>query len=136
MVNLIKVENLLAQTSTRARVLTFGDAVSSAPNKQEVSAVGCQEQRTLNPSFSRCSNWRILANDVKNQVLVFRILDHDRFSKNDLMGTVIMPLRTRICMSADEETLLTRERLHEAILGGRSPLFPDVVLMKKGKKGG
>ncbi|CAI8056461.1 Synaptotagmin 1, partial [Geodia barretti] len=92
MVNLIKVENLPLKPPNQGSCDPFV-MLFLLPNKQEVLQ-SVVKQRTLNPEFQQVFEFGgILANDLKNQVLVFRVFDHDRFSKNDLMGTVIMPLK-------------------------------------------
>jgi synaptotagmin-1 len=91
-VNLIKVENLPPKPPNQGSCDPFV-MMFLLPNKQEVLQ-SVIKQGTLNPEFQQVFEFGgILANDLKNQVLVFRVFDHDRFSKNDLMGTVIMPLK-------------------------------------------
>lgn len=76
-VNLMKAENLpqkqACQGSCDPFVMMF-----LLPNKQEVLQ-SVIKQRTLNPVFKQVFEFSgILAHDLKNQVLVFRVFDHDR----------------------------------------------------------
>ena len=77
MVNLIKVENLPPKPPNQGSCDPFV-MLFLLPNKQEVLQ-SVVKQRTLNPEFQQVFEFGgILANDLKNQVLVFRIFDHDR----------------------------------------------------------
>lgn len=63
------------------------------PNKVEIfdSKV---VSHTLNPVFDQIFEFRNLqANEVHKQSLVLLIYDHDRFSKNDFIGAVVLSLR-------------------------------------------
>ena len=77
MVNLIKVENLPLKPPNQGSCDPFV-MLFLLPNKQEVLQ-SVVKQRTLNPEFQQVFEFGgILANDLKNQVLVFRVFDHDR----------------------------------------------------------
>ena len=77
MVNLIKVENLPPKPPNQGSCDPFV-MLFLLPNKQEVLQ-SVVKQRTLNPEFQQVFEFGgILANDLKNQVLVFRVFDHDR----------------------------------------------------------
>ena len=63
------------------------------PNKEETfqSAV---IYKTLNPVFDQSFQFQGLTpDDIRRQTLIFRIYDHDRFTKNDSIGTVALPLQ-------------------------------------------
>lgn len=76
-VNLIKVENLPRKPPNQGSCDPFV-MMFLLPNKQEVLQ-SVIKQRTLNPEFQQVFEFGgILANDLKNQVLVFRVFGHDR----------------------------------------------------------
>lgn len=76
-VNLIKVVNLPQKPPNQGSCDPFV-MMFLLPNKQEVLQ-SVIKQRTLNPEFQQVFEFGgILANDLKNQVLVFRVFDHDR----------------------------------------------------------
>ena len=62
------------------------------PNKAEI----CQSKiidKTLNPDFDEMFEFKNLTSDeVRQQTIVFRIYDHDKYSKNDFIGAVLLPL--------------------------------------------
>ena len=50
--------------------------------------------KTLNPIFNQSFEFHNLQlDDVHRQSLVFRIYDHDKFSKNDMIGGIVLPLK-------------------------------------------
>jgi len=62
------------------------------PNKEEVYE-STVISRTLNPVFEQSFEFhRQLPDGIRQQTLVFRVYDHDRFSRNDLIGSVVFPL--------------------------------------------
>ena len=62
------------------------------PNKEEVYESSVIS-RTLNPVFEQSFEFhRQLPDGIRQQTLVFRVYDHDRFSRNDLIGSVVFPL--------------------------------------------
>lgn len=76
-VNLIKVENLPPKPPNQGPCDPFV-MMFLLPNKQEVLQ-SVIKHGTLNPEFQQVFEFGgILANDLKNQVLVFRIFDHDK----------------------------------------------------------
>ena len=76
-VSLLKAENLPQKPSHQGTCDPFV-MMFLLPNKQEVLQSSIK-QRTLNPEFQQVFEFGgILANDLKNQVLVFRVFDHDR----------------------------------------------------------
>ena len=76
-VNLIKAENLPPKPANQGSCDPFV-MMFLLPNKQEVLQ-SVVKHRTLNPEFQQVFEFGgILANDLKNQVLVFRVFDHDR----------------------------------------------------------
>ena len=76
-VNLIKVVNLPRKPANQGSCDPFV-MMFLLPNKQEVLQ-SVVKHRTLNPEFQQVFEFGgILANDLKNQVLVFRVFDHDR----------------------------------------------------------
>ena len=75
--NLIKIVNLPQKPANQGSCDPFV-MMFLMPNKQEVLQ-SVIKQRTLNPEFQQVFEFGgILANDLKNQVLVFRVFDHDR----------------------------------------------------------
>ena len=60
------------------------------PNKEEIFESKIV-YKTLNPIFNQSFQFQL--DDVHRQSLVFRIYDHDRFSKNDMIGGVVLPLK-------------------------------------------
>jgi hypothetical protein len=63
------------------------------PNKEETfqSAV---IYKTLNPVFDQSFQFQGLTpDDIRRQTLIFRIFDHDRFTRNDSIGMVALPLQ-------------------------------------------
>lgn len=76
-VNLMKAENLPQKPANQGSCDPF-IMMFLLPNKQEVLQ-SVIKQRTLNPVFKQVFEFSgILAHDLKNQVLVFRVFDHDR----------------------------------------------------------
>lgn len=76
-VNLMKAENLPQKPASQGSCDPF-IMMFLLPNKQEVLQ-SVIKQRTLNPVFKQVFEFSgILAHDLKNQVLVFRVFDHDR----------------------------------------------------------
>ena len=62
------------------------------PNKEEVFESNVIS-RTLNPVFDQSFEFhRQLPDGIRQQTLVLRVYDHDRFSRNDLIGSVVFPL--------------------------------------------
>lgn len=64
------------------------------PNKEEIfqSSVVC---KTLNPIFDQSFQFQGLTpDDIRRQTLIFRIYDHDRFSRNDSIGMIALPLES------------------------------------------
>ena len=63
------------------------------PNKEEIFESKIV-YKTLNPVFDQSFEFHNLQlDDVHRQSLVFRIYDHDRFSKNDMIGGIVLPLK-------------------------------------------
>lgn len=63
------------------------------PNKEETfqSAI---IYKTLNPVFNQSFQFQGLTpDDIRRQTLILRIYDHDRFTKNDSIGMVALPLQ-------------------------------------------
>ena len=63
------------------------------PNKEETfqSAI---IYRTLNPVFDQSFQFkRLTPDDIRRQTLILRIYDHDRFTRNDSIGMVALPLQ-------------------------------------------
>ena len=64
------------------------------PNKEETfqSAV---IDKSLNPIFDQSFEFRNLTpDDIHQQTLIFKVYDHDRFSHNDIIGVVALPLES------------------------------------------
>ena len=62
------------------------------PNK-EVLYESKVVSQTLDPVFDESFEFdKLTADDIRRQSLVFRLYDHDRFSKNDTIGGVVLPL--------------------------------------------
>ena len=63
------------------------------PNKEEIFESKIV-YKTLNPVFNQSFEFHNLQlDDVHRQSLVFRIYDHDRFSKDDIIGGIVLPLK-------------------------------------------
>ena len=63
------------------------------PNKEEIFE-SKTVYKTLNPVFDQSFEFHnLLLDDVYRQSLVFRIYDHDRFSKDDMIGGIVLPLK-------------------------------------------
>ena len=63
------------------------------PNKEEIFESKIV-YKTLNPVFDQSFEFHNLQlDDVHRQSLVFQIYDHDRFSKNDIIGGIVLPLK-------------------------------------------
>ena len=63
------------------------------PNKEEIFESKIV-YKTLNPVFNQSFEFHNLQlDDLHRQSLVFRIYDHDRFSKNDMIGGIVLPLK-------------------------------------------
>ena len=63
------------------------------PNKEEVFESKIV-YKTLNPVFDESFEFHNLQlDDMHRQSLVFQIFDHDRFSKNDIIGGIVLPLK-------------------------------------------
>lgn len=62
------------------------------PNKEETFQSAIID-KTLNPIFDQSFEFRRLTpDDIHRQTLIFKIYDHDRFSHNDIIGMVALPL--------------------------------------------
>ena len=78
------------------------------PDKEEVFQSRVV-MKSLNPIFDETFGFRgILAHEVYEKVLVFRVFDYDMVSRNDFIGTVVLPLRT-----ADLYGATVRKRIDE-----------------------
>ena len=63
------------------------------PNKEEIFESKIV-YKTLNPVFNQSFEFHNLQlDDLHRQSLVFRIYDHDRFSKDDMIGGIVLPLK-------------------------------------------
>ena len=63
------------------------------PNKEEIFESKIV-YKTLNPFFYQSFEFHnLLLDDLYRQSLVFRIYDHDRFSKDDMIGGIVLPLK-------------------------------------------
>ena len=63
------------------------------PNKEEIFESQIV-YKTLNPVFDESFEFHNLQlDDVHRQSLVFRIYDHDKFSKNEMIGGIFLPLK-------------------------------------------
>ena len=63
------------------------------PNKEEIFKSQIV-YKTLNPVFDQSFEFHNLQlDDIHRQSLVFRIYDHDKFFKNDIIGGIVLPLR-------------------------------------------
>ena len=50
--------------------------------------------KTLNPSFNEHFEFKnVHPDDVQRQTMVFKVYDHDKYSKNDFIGTATLPLK-------------------------------------------
>ena len=50
--------------------------------------------KTLNPRFNEHFEFKnVPPNDVRHQTMVFRVYDHDKYSKNDFIGASMLPLK-------------------------------------------
>ncbi len=62
------------------------------PNKEEIFESRIIYQ-TLNPVFDQSFEFKkLMADDIRRQTLVLRVYDHDKFSKNDNIGGVLLPM--------------------------------------------
>ena len=62
------------------------------PNKEEIFESKVIYQ-TLNPIFDQSFEFKKLTtDDIRRQTLVLRVYDHDKFSRNDTIGAVLLPL--------------------------------------------
>ena len=78
------------------------------PNKEEIFESKVIQQ-TLSPVFDQSFEFKkFLPGDIRQQTLVMRVYDHDRFSKNDTIGGVVLPLE-----SADLFGVVMRMRIEE-----------------------
>ncbi len=49
---------------------------------------------TLNPSFNEHFEFKNVSHDdIQRQTIVFKVFDHDKYSKNDFIGTSMLPLK-------------------------------------------
>lgn len=63
------------------------------PNKEEIFESKVIQQ-TLDPVFDQSFEFKKLTpDDIFRQTLILRVYDHDKFSKNDSIGGVILPLK-------------------------------------------
>ena len=63
------------------------------PNKEEIFESKIV-YKTLNPVFDQSFEFHNLQlDDIHRQSLVFRIYDHDKFFKNEIIGGIVLPLR-------------------------------------------
>lgn len=86
------------------------------PNKEEIFESKIVYQ-SLNPVFDQSFEFkRLLPDDIRNQTLILRVYDHDRFTKNDTIGGVILPLE-----NADLFGVVMRMQIEE-----RPDLFSEV----------
>ena len=107
-VNLVKVENLPPKPPNQGSCDPFV-MMFLLPNKQEVLQ-SVIKQRTLNPEFQQVFEFGgILANDLKNQVLVFRVFDHDRCVCVCVCACACVRVRVRVRV----HVCVWRERLRE-----------------------
>jgi hypothetical protein len=90
------------------------------PNKEETfqSAV---IYKTLNPVFDQSFQFQGLTpDDIRRQTLIFRIFDHDRFTRNDSIGMVALPLQNadlygvvmRMLVQDEEEVRIDLDSLY------------------------
>ena len=70
---------------------------------------------TLNPSFNEHFEFKnISADDIRRQTMVFKVYDHDKFSKNDFIGASMLPLKNAdlygatMTIAVDEKALDAR----------------------------
>lgn len=62
------------------------------PNKEEIFESKVV-RHSLDPVFDQSFEFqRLMPNDIRKQTLVLRVYDHDKFSKNDTIGGIILPL--------------------------------------------
>lgn len=85
------------------------------PNKEEIFESKVKYQ-TLDPIFDQSFEFKkLLPDDIRRQTLVMRVYDHDRFSKNDSIGGIILPLESAdlfgvvMRMKIDENPMLFTE---------------------------
>ena len=63
------------------------------PSREEILQTPIVE-KDLNPVFDQVFEFRgILSQELYQQVLVLQVLDHDRFLSDDLIGTVLIPMK-------------------------------------------
>lgn len=91
------------------------------PNKEEIFE-SMVILRSLDPVFDESFEFKKLtADDIRRQSLTLRVYDHDRFSKNDTIGGVILPLENAdlfgvvMRMEIDQSENLFSGVRHEAI---------------------
>ena len=85
------------------------------PNKEEIFESKIV-YKTLNPVFDQSFEFHNLQlDDLHRQSLVFRIYDHDRFSKNDMIGGIVLPLK-----DVDVYGVVYRMRVDERVENFRS----------------
>ena len=64
------------------------------PNREEIFESSIVP-KTLDPVFDQSFQFeKLTPDDIRRQTLIFRIYDHDKFSKNDIIGAVGLPLKT------------------------------------------
>ena len=80
------------------------------PNKVEIFQ-SKTISRTLNPVYNQSFEFQALtSDDIRRQTLIFRVYDHDKFSKNDNIGGVSLPLD-----GADLFGVVMRMRIEEGL---------------------
>ena len=63
------------------------------PNKEEIFESKIV-YKSLNPVFDQSFEFKsLMPDDIQEQTLVLRIYDHDKYSKNDTIGGVVLPLK-------------------------------------------
>ena len=89
------------------------------PNKEEIFESKVV-YKSLNPVFDQSFEFgRLLAEDIRLQTLVFRLYDHDKYSKNDIIGGVALKLK-----DADLFGVVMRMQIQE-----KSEVFNEVILL-------
>ena len=63
------------------------------PNKEEIFESKVV-YKSLNPVFDQSFEFKsLMPDDIQQQTLVLRVYDHDKYSKNDTIGGVVLPLK-------------------------------------------
>ena len=103
------------------------------PNKEEIFESKVIHQ-TLDPIFDQSFEFKKLTpDDVFRQTLILRVYDHDKFSKNDSIGGVILPLENAelfgviMRMKIDEDPNLFSQ-VREYDVPFTSPLLPLYIV--------